>query len=104
MDRRKRKILSVRDQNTFDETLRRKRLMSLIHLFLIRRYKSDSVHYVSPTDDNRYQAARMKAQGLFSEVNEDVGQIIVADVNPARIAELLEPSGEALAKFIAKQA
>ena len=38
-DRRGRSILSVRDQNTFDEALRKKRLMTLIHLFLIHRYK-----------------------------------------------------------------
>ena len=56
-DRRGRNILSVRDQNTFDEALRKKRLMTLIHLFLIHRYKADSVHYVSPTEDNQYQAA-----------------------------------------------
>jgi isocitrate lyase len=37
-DRRGRQILSVRDQNTFDPSLRRKRLMTLLHLFLILRY------------------------------------------------------------------
>src|SRR5205807_8788026 len=31
-DRRARKILLVRDQNTFDETLRKKRLISLMHV------------------------------------------------------------------------
>src|SRR5207253_4101088 len=54
-DRRGRDILSVRDQNTFDSALRKKRLMTLTHLFLIHRYKLWAVHYVSPTDDNRYQ-------------------------------------------------
>ena len=57
VDRRGRNILTVRDQNTFDTALRKKRLMTLIHLFLIHRYQASSVHYVSPTDDNRYQAA-----------------------------------------------
>ena len=47
-DRRGRNILSVRDQNTFEESLRKKRLMTLVHLWLVHRYKSDSVHYVTP--------------------------------------------------------
>jgi isocitrate lyase len=102
-DRLGRSILSVRDQNTFDEKLRQKRLMTLIHLFLVHRYKVDLVHYVSPTDDNQYQAAKMKSHGIFAEVTTDVGQIIVADVNPARIAELLEPDRIQLGKLIRKE-
>ncbi|MCB9377368.1 MAG: isocitrate lyase family protein [Holophagales bacterium] len=102
-DRRDRHILSVRDQNTFDEALRQKRLMTLVHLWLIHRYKVDSVHYVSPTEDNRYQTAKMKSHGLFREVNTEVGQIIVADVNPERIAELLAPDREALGRLIRKE-
>src|SRR5262249_53918480 len=39
VDRRGRSILSVRDQNTFDSGLRKKRLMTLNHLFLVHRYK-----------------------------------------------------------------
>jgi len=54
-DRRGRSILSVRDQNTFAEALRKKRLMTLIHLWLVHRFKADSVHYVTPTEDNQYQ-------------------------------------------------
>lgn len=103
-DRRGRHILSVRDQNTFDEALRQKRLMTLVHLWLIHRYKVDSVHYVSPTEDNQYQTAKMKSHGLFREVNTEVGQIIVADVNPERIAELLEPDRRELGKLIRKEA
>jgi isocitrate lyase len=68
-DRKGRTILSVRDQNTVDAAFRQKRLMTLTHLFLIHRYKAVSVHYVSPTDDNRYQAQKMKTHGLFSEVH-----------------------------------
>ena len=45
-DRRGRNLLSIRDQNTFEKSLRKKRLMTLIHLFLIHRYKIVSVHYV----------------------------------------------------------
>jgi isocitrate lyase len=102
-DRRQRSILSVRDQNTFKEELRKKRLMSLVHLFLVHRFKADSVHYVTPTDDNQYQAEKMKSHGLFSEVGTDVGQIIVADVNHARIAELLAADRAALGRLIRKE-
>jgi len=102
-DRRGRNILSVRDQNTFDEMLRKKRLMTLVHLFLIHRYKVDSVHYVTPTEDNQYQAAKMKAQGLYTEVKTEVGQIIVADVNPARIGALLAADRAELGKLIRKE-
>ena len=40
-DRRGRTILLVRDQNTFSEELRQKRLMTLIHLWLVHRFKAD---------------------------------------------------------------
>jgi len=102
-DRRGRNILSVRDQNTFEEPLRKKRLMTLVHLWLVHRYKSDSVHYVSPSEDNQYQTAKMKSHGLFSEVQTEVGQIIVADVNHPRIEELLAPDRVALWKLIRKE-
>src|SRR5262249_34494190 len=88
LDRRGGGILSVRDQNTFAEGLRKKRLMTLVHLFLVHRFRADSVHYVTPTEDNKYQADKMKSHGLFREVNNEVGQIIVADVNHPRITEL----------------
>ena len=103
-DRKERTILSVRDQNTFDEALRKKRLMTLLHLFLVHRYKADSVHYVSPTQDNRYQTAKMKTHGIFSEVSSEIGDIIVATVNADRIAELLKPDLKALRKLIEKKA
>ena len=102
-DRRGRSILSVRDQNTFAELLRKKRLMTLVHLFLIHRYKVDSVHYVTPTEDNQYQAGKMRDQGLFAEVAQEVGQIIVADINYARVKDLLDPGKDALRKLIRKE-
>jgi isocitrate lyase len=102
-DRRDRSILSVRDQNTFAEPLRQKRLMTLVHLWLIHRYKADSVHYVSPTEDNQYQAAKMKAHGLFSGVTTEVGQIIVADVDHASVERLLAADRVALGKLIRKE-
>ena len=100
VDRRGRNILSVRDQNTFDTALRKKRLMTLIHLFLVHRYKASSVHYVSPTDDNRYQAQKMKTHGLFSDVHDEVGQIIVADVSAEGIQALLAPDRARLQDLI----
>lgn len=54
------------------------------------------MYYVTPTEDNIYQADKMKAHGIFSDVHKDVGEIIVADVNQDRIAELLEPDRAAL--------
>jgi isocitrate/methylisocitrate lyase len=102
-DRRGRSILSVRDQNNFDLGLRKKRLMTLVQLFLFHRYKVDSVHYVTPTEDNQRQAEGMKSEGLFGSVNQEVGEIIVADVRKDRLKELLAPDHAALRAFIAKR-
>jgi isocitrate lyase len=103
VDRKGRNILSIRDQNTFDTALRKKRLMTLTHLFLIHRYKSSTVHYVTPTDDNRYQAEKMKAHGLFSHVHDEVGQIIVADVSAENVKALLAPDRARLDALIQKK-
>lgn len=102
-DRRGRNILSVRDQNTFKRELRKKRLMTLTHLYLIHRYKIVSVHYVSPTEDNQYQAQKMKSHGVFSDVHGEVGHIIVADVDAVRVKALLKPDGGDLEDLIHKR-
>jgi isocitrate lyase len=102
-DRYGRSILTVRDQNTFAEPLRQKRLMTLIHLWLVHRFKADSVYYVTPTEDNIYQTEKMKSHGIFRDVRQDVGEIIVADVNQPRIAELLAPDRGALSRLIRKE-
>ncbi|HTQ18278.1 isocitrate lyase ICL2 [Mycobacterium sp.] len=102
-DRHGRSILQVRDQNTFAEKLRQKRLMTLIHLWLVHRFKADAVYYVTPTEDNLYQTEKMKSHGIFSEVYPEVGEIIVAEVNHPRIAELLKPDRVALRKLITKE-
>jgi isocitrate lyase len=102
-DRRGRNILSVRDQNTFDSALRKKRLMTLNHLFLIHRYRIWAVHYVSPTDDNRYQAQKMRTHGLFSDVHDEVGHIIVADVSTEGVKALLAPDRGRLKALIQRQ-
>ena len=102
-DRRGRTILSIRDQNTFDPAMRKKRLMTLIHLYLIHRYKTDLVHYVSPTEDNQYQTQKMKTHGIFSDVHDEVGDIIVADVDNERIKSLLAPDHAELRDLIHKR-
>jgi isocitrate lyase len=101
-DRRGHSILSVRDQNTFEVALRQKRLMSLVHLFLIHRYKATAVHYVSPTEDNQYQARKMRSHGLYEKVRDEVGDIIVATVDERRIKELLDENHRALSDLINK--
>ena len=100
VDRRGRSILSIRDQNTLDGNLRKKRLMTLNHLFLIYRYKIWAVHYVSPTEDNRYQAQKMKTHGLFSDVHDEVGDVIVADVSADGVKALLAPDRDRLNALI----
>ncbi len=100
-DRRGRSILSVRDQNTVPG-LRRKRLMALLHLFLIHRYEAASVHYLTPSDDNRRQCESMLKLGIFEAVNDEVGEIIVADVNAAVIRELVAPTSNERERLITK--
>jgi isocitrate lyase len=102
-DRHGRNILTVRDQNTFAEKLRQKRLMDVIHLWLIHRFKPEIVYYVTPTEDNIYQTEKMKSHGIFSNVYQEVGEIIVADVNQQRIDELLDSDRAALKRLIAKE-
>ena len=102
-DLRGKNLLSIRDQNTFSETFRKKRLMTLIHLFLFHRYKSDSVHYVNPTADNEKQANGMKALGIYNDVNTEIGDIIVAGVNSERVKELLSPNHVELEELISKK-
>jgi isocitrate lyase len=102
-DRHGRNILTVRDQNTYAEKLRKKRLMDVIHLWLIHRFKPEIVYYVTPTEDNIYQTEKMKKHGIFSNVYQEVGEIIVADVNQPRIDELLAADREALGRLIRKE-
>jgi isocitrate lyase len=101
-DRRGRGILSIRDQN-MRPSQRKKRLMTLVQLFLIHRYKAGSVHYLTPTEDNLIQTERMKALGIFTDVKTEIGQIIVADVSKEGVAELLKPDRKALDELIRKK-
>jgi isocitrate lyase len=100
-DRRGRSILSIRDQNTL-APVRKKRLMTVVQLFLIHRYNASSVHYVTPTEDNEFQTQRMKSVGIFSDVHTEIGQIIVAQVSKERVAELLKPDRGLLLEIIRK--
>jgi isocitrate lyase len=101
-DRRGRNMLSIRDQNTFNEDFRQKRLMTLASLFLIHRYKVDTVHYVTPTEDNLAQAKGMLRLGLYEDIQIEVGQIVVARVNASQVKELVRPESNELKKLIAK--
>jgi isocitrate lyase len=100
-DRRGSTILQVRDQNT-DDALRRKRLMALLHLFLIHRYKATSIHYLSPTDDNHRQSESMQRLGIFGTINDEVGEIIVAEVDGDVIERLVDTAGDEREKLITK--
>jgi isocitrate lyase len=101
-DRRDTNILSVRDQTNHIDAYRQKRLVTLLHLFLIHRYKISSVHYVTPTDDSQAQSKGMQAMRIYSDVHSEVGHIIVASVNEERMSELLNSDEVALKALIAK--
>ncbi len=102
-DLRGKNILSVRDQNTFRESFRKKRLMTLIHLYLVHRYRSHSVHYVNPTDDNEKQTQGMKALRIYDDSHSEIGDIIVAGVNTERVKELVNPDQVELKDLIWKK-
>jgi len=99
-DRRGRAILSVRDQNTFDPGLRRRRLMTLLHVFLIHRYRAVAVHFLTPTEDNRRQCERMRERGIFETVADEVGEIIVADVSEVVVRDLVRADSPERAALI----
>ena len=102
-DRKGEKILTIRDENNFVPALCQKRLTTLLHLFLIHRYKTDFVHYVSPTDDNLMQTKGMMRLGIYKSVNTEVGHIIVTKVNVDYVKELLNPDRRELKRLIAKK-
>jgi len=102
-DHKGKNIMSVRDQNTLNPVFRQNQFMTLLHLYLIYRYKIDSVYYVTPTEDNRLQALGMEKLGIFSDVHTEVGEIIVAVVNQLKVKELLNPDEVELHNLISKQ-
>ena len=60
--------------------------MTLVQLFLIHRYRAGSLHYLTPSEDNQSQTQRMQELGIFTVVRTEIGHIIVADVDRARVA------------------
>ena len=101
-DRRGTSILSVRDQHTYDPA-RRKRLSVLLHLFLIKRYGASAIHYLTPTEDNIHQAASMKTLGIFTSTSEEVGDILVADIDADRVDALVAAESPERGKLIRKE-
>ena len=95
VDRRGHSILSIRDQNTAP-SIRRRRLMTLVQLFLIHRYRASSLHYLTPSEDNQSQTQRMQELGIFTVVRTEIGHIIVADVDRACVGQLIQPNGAKL--------
>jgi len=102
-DRRNDNILSVRDQNTFKVDFRKRRLMALVQLFLIHRYKVESIHYITPTEDNKKQCEGMKKLRIFDRVNSEIGHIIAASVNVDYIKKLYDSDEKELKKLITKR-
>jgi isocitrate lyase len=69
---------------------------------LIHRYKTAFVHYLTPTDDNTQQTQKMRRLGIFSNVSTEIGQVIVAEVDKERMAELLSPDRASLSALICR--
>ena len=100
-DRNGKVFLSIRNQQTFDLGLRRKRLMALLELFLVHRYKAESVHFVSPTEDSMGHAKSLQELAFFSEVKTEIGDLIVANLNAETIDRLVSDA-DARRAFIGK--
>jgi isocitrate lyase len=100
-DRAGRKYLAVKDQNTVKK-YRSRRLMTLMHFFLLHRYKSDLVYYVAPTHDNRMSVQRMIHNGVFRQARTDDPNIIAIEVDTVR-AQKIFANDESIKRFIARQ-
>ena len=61
------------------------------------------MHYLTPTADNDAQTAAMAAQGIYTDVKTEVGQIIVAKVETAKVDSLVENGDGSLDKLIRKE-
>jgi isocitrate lyase len=101
IDREGRKFLAVKDQNTVKK-YRNRRLMSLLHFFLLHRYKTDLVHYVTPSGDNRLSVQRMIHNGVFRAARTDDPNIIAIEVDTAR-AQRIFANDDSIKRFIARQ-
>jgi len=77
--------------------------MTLIHLWIIHRYKAKAVHYVTPTVDSERLANWMKAHGIYANVSANGGHVIVANVAEKGLSQLLATDRAALGKLIRKE-
>ncbi|HEY7317224.1 MAG TPA: isocitrate lyase [Candidatus Binatia bacterium] len=100
-DRDGRKYLAVKDQNTV-KRYRSRRLMTLMHFFLLHRFKIDLVYYVAPTHDNRMSVQRMIHNGVFRQARTDDPNIIAIEVDTAR-AQKIFANDESIKRFVARQ-
>jgi isocitrate lyase len=73
-----------------------------MHFFLLHRYKTDFVHYLTPTDDNRLSVRRMIHNGVFREARTDDPNVIAIEVDTAR-AQKIFANDESIRQFIARQ-
>ena len=101
-DREDKVFLFIRNQIIPDTGLRRKRLMTLLQLFLIHRYKADIIQFMTPTEDNRQQTNGMKRHGFFEDAIEEIGDIIVAHVNKEIVAKMVGKDGQGIQQLIDK--
>ena len=76
--------------------------MSLVHFFLLHRYKTDLVHYVTPNSNNRLSVQRMTHNGVFRSARTDDPNIIAIEVDTAR-AQKIFANDDSIKRFIAKQ-
>ena len=75
--------------------------MSLIHFFLLHRYKTDLVHYLTPNYDNRVSVQRMILNGVFRWARTDDPNIIAIEVETGR-AQKIFANDESIKRFISK--
>jgi isocitrate lyase len=76
--------------------------MTLMHFYLLHRYKTDLVHYVAPTDDNRLSVRRMIQNGVFRQARTDDPNIIAIEVDTGR-AQKIFANDDSVKKFITEQ-
>lgn len=101
-DREDKVFLFIRNQIIYNSDLRRKRFMTLVQLFLMHRFKADIVEFMTPNDDNRQQTNGMKRYGLFEDVIEEIGDIIVAHINKEVVAEMVNHNGQGILQLMTK--
>ena len=75
--------------------------MTLMHFFLLHRYKIDLVYYVAPTHDNRMSVQRMMHNGVFRQARTDDPNIIAIEVDTTR-AQKIFANDESIKRFIAR--